>query len=693
MKRLKLVGFLTAVLLLAVLIPLIGGAAEAATYYVATNGSDGNPGTQAAPWATFSHSVGALQPGDTLLIQNGTYHEALNVTRSGTASAPITIQAVNDGQAIVDCQGSAAHALYIYGQSYVNVQGIVFKNTSDDVVKVGGGSHNDNLRRLSAYNSGIGNYHIFDVSGASYILIEDSVASQTAGSNKAGRYGFMSFSGANHNTFRRNYVKYYSHTGGGGPCAAAADYGGSYDVWENNVFDVSQMPAGCSPIGYQFGIFGTGAYYDTSHNKWYGNVVIGGPNLASAVHGETSGESMQGWEFYNNVFLNAPQGVVDMAGSLGSGWIFDNNTVAKMSSSSLQSLGSGTTISASSNSYVSSAVGEQASSSGSLTSRYNNFSSIGTPYSGSVSDKTGDQTMTASYDTATYGLGAYLMAPSGMMGKGENGGNIGANVLYEYQNGQLTNVPLWPWPMESRIKAELGISPTYASGGGLWTTLNGVYSSSAPAPSPTPTPTPTPTPSPIPTPTPTPTPTSGSGGSSSGANPSDSISAPQLIAPASGSVVGTTVTFEWTPSVSQAGKPVTYTHYYCTDQAMTNCISNNVVAQNSPVKTYAGMGGLLSGMVLFGIGFAGGPLSRKKKIAILIALLLLSLAVVSCGGGGAGSSSPNSSNPSQTVGSAPGSDITYTASGLQNGTTYYWKVAATDGQVSTESQAASFKTN
>jgi hypothetical protein len=64
---------------------------------------------------------------------------------------------------------------------------------------------------------------------------------------------------------------------------------------------------------------------------------------------------------------------------------------------------------------------------------------------------------------------------------GQNGSDIGANILYEYVNGQLTNQPLWPWPMEDRIKAETGFSVTWASGGGFWKTLTGVYGS-APVP-------------------------------------------------------------------------------------------------------------------------------------------------------------------------------------------------------------------
>jgi hypothetical protein len=38
-------------------------------------------------------------------------------------------------------------------------------------------------------------------------------------------------------------------------------------------------------------------------------------------------------------------------------------------------------------------------------------------------------------------------------------GDIGANVLYRYQDGALTATPLWPWPNEERLRAEMCAQP------------------------------------------------------------------------------------------------------------------------------------------------------------------------------------------------------------------------------------------
>lgn len=49
--------------------------ANGGTYYIATNGSDSNPGTFSQPWASFAHAVSEVQPGDTVKVRGGVYHE------------------------------------------------------------------------------------------------------------------------------------------------------------------------------------------------------------------------------------------------------------------------------------------------------------------------------------------------------------------------------------------------------------------------------------------------------------------------------------------------------------------------------------------------------------------------------------------------------------------------------------------
>lgn len=47
----------------------------AGSYFVAMNGSDTNPGTLGAPWATLDHAIGNTQPGDTVFARAGSYED------------------------------------------------------------------------------------------------------------------------------------------------------------------------------------------------------------------------------------------------------------------------------------------------------------------------------------------------------------------------------------------------------------------------------------------------------------------------------------------------------------------------------------------------------------------------------------------------------------------------------------------
>jgi len=66
------------------------------TWIVATNGNDANLGTLANPLRTIQKAASLAQPGDTVTIRAGTYHETVTPARSGTPGAPITFAPYNN---------------------------------------------------------------------------------------------------------------------------------------------------------------------------------------------------------------------------------------------------------------------------------------------------------------------------------------------------------------------------------------------------------------------------------------------------------------------------------------------------------------------------------------------------------------------------------------------------------------------
>ena len=59
-------------------------------YWVATDGSDSNPGTWNQPWGTIQHAADTIAAGDVILVKPGTYVGA-RIENSGTAVAPKTL--------------------------------------------------------------------------------------------------------------------------------------------------------------------------------------------------------------------------------------------------------------------------------------------------------------------------------------------------------------------------------------------------------------------------------------------------------------------------------------------------------------------------------------------------------------------------------------------------------------------------
>ena len=106
--------------------------APTATAYVATTGSDNNPGTQAQPWRTIQHAADTVAPGTTVYVRGGTYAEQVNILHSGSASAGYTTFTAYPGETpVVDgssLQAVSAGLFNLLDVSYVQVSGFEVRN-------------------------------------------------------------------------------------------------------------------------------------------------------------------------------------------------------------------------------------------------------------------------------------------------------------------------------------------------------------------------------------------------------------------------------------------------------------------------------------------------------------------------------------------------------------------------------------
>jgi hypothetical protein len=457
--------------------------ATAETYHVAPNGSDSKSGSIDAPWATFGHAMTNLQPGDTLVIKEGTYHQSLNVKVSGTPDKPITIKAEHDGKVIVDGEGKL-QPFFIDGRHDMVVEGIVFKNSNKSVVQL-----NDTdriiMRRISAYDANPdGNYALFQPIEVTDSLFEDIAVAGHARSS-------ITLYKCNNVIMRRGYSrisKKNDHPGRMG----IQTYGTSNSIVENFV---GTKEPGLNIVALAGLNIWANVNQTASHNTITGSIIydLDNPNgnIESYCFKMASKHRQQtGNRFINNVGINNRIGV-QWCGD--DGVKFDRMTLVDISDTVFfygegESAGNPkdpgyiSRADIRNSIFVSSKKGfdntgwrvTDGSYFGGLTHEFNVLFQVDTPYI-KATKGTGEISIAPQFNTAKYGKGAYLIAPKVLSDKGENGTQMGAQILYRCVNGKLTNEPLWPWPMEGRIKNELGVSVTWEANEGLWRTLDGVY--------------------------------------------------------------------------------------------------------------------------------------------------------------------------------------------------------------------------
>jgi hypothetical protein len=144
------------------------------TYYVAPNGNDSNPGTEANPWLTIQKAADTVQAGDTVYIKAGSYNEQVIVKNSGGANNYITLASSPGNSAIIDGSGidlgDGGGLFQISNKSYIKILGLQIKNSIGGIPGPAGilvlNSNHVIIENNSTYNtksSGIGVWYSSNV--------------------------------------------------------------------------------------------------------------------------------------------------------------------------------------------------------------------------------------------------------------------------------------------------------------------------------------------------------------------------------------------------------------------------------------------------------------------------------------------------------------------------------------------------
>jgi hypothetical protein len=401
----------------AILITGARAGAASCTHYASPTGT-GNGSSASQPFKS-ANFWSVAQPGHTLCLLDGQYTGSDSMinppqNRNGTASAPITVKALNDGKVTINGQGSYIPVRLSYNDYFV-IEGINASNSVASVVTLSNSSNNI-VRRVAAWDAADGNHSIFGIHYGNNNLLEDvagwGIARKIYESSQSGHY----------TTIRRAWGRWEgSHVVG--PKM-------TYTLAYNNVNMIVE-----NSIGTWSGerMKQTYVLLDYYGKPWTGN----------------------GAGTYTNYGVDQPYGIFGVDALTGT----DKNARSKL-------LGSIAYVRGSDRFHPSQAVFVTKLDSmelahtlayiqpGSQTNKqrfalYNLQSSTGvnlvarnlTGIGGAGSFYGTEWKKTALSEGAS--LSAVVNAFTST--------TSGANLCYRYQNGALTTQPLWPWPMNQRI--------------------------------------------------------------------------------------------------------------------------------------------------------------------------------------------------------------------------------------------------
>lgn len=127
-----------------------GGSAPATNeFWIATDGADTNPGTEAAPFATVIKGLSKAKPGVKLWLKPGNYASAATINisfgYSGTEQMPVTLQAAPGGRPVLDFSLQQPGNDDLRGinlvANYWHIKGIEIKKAGDNCIAIAGSSN------------------------------------------------------------------------------------------------------------------------------------------------------------------------------------------------------------------------------------------------------------------------------------------------------------------------------------------------------------------------------------------------------------------------------------------------------------------------------------------------------------------------------------------------------------------------
>jgi hypothetical protein len=391
-------------------------AQAACTHYASPSGT--GSGTSSSPFKIASF-WGVAKPGTTLCLLDGEYTGSASMINppknlAGTASAKITVRAVNDGKVRINGQGSYYPVQLSYNNYFV-IEGINASNSAASVVSISY-SNNNIVRRVAAWDAADGNHSIFGIHNATYNLLED-----VAGWGIA-RKIYESSQGGNYTTIRRAWGRWEGSHVVGPKMTFTLAYNNYNMIVENalGTWSGERMKETYVLLDYYGNPWtGTGAGTYTNYGVdqpygVFGNDGFTGTDKNARTKLLGSLAYVRGSDRFHPaqaVFITK----IDSIEVAHTGAYIEPGTNATKKPYALYNLQTATGVNL---------VARNTTAIGGSASFY------GTEWKKSALSEGASLSAVANPFTAT---------------------TTGANLCLRYQDGTLTTQPLWPWPMNQRI--------------------------------------------------------------------------------------------------------------------------------------------------------------------------------------------------------------------------------------------------
>lgn len=456
-RGIKTLGLKECLLKYLVLIFLwLQSSAWATTYYMSTTGNDEASGVTAeTAWATFAHAYGVLQAGDTLIVRDGTYNEALSPTCSGSLGSPITFQAENRGMAIIQMtSGNPGSAIEIssttsYTRSYITIDGFIARSWgehsaiyiySEDDVNESQMTNNITVRNTGAFgSSNQTNCDTIDLGNNLRDSLFEDIWAYGFGRKSLSAFGCLRI------TIRRAVLRYDYWEGGeyleNDPRGSFDGYNTTNSVFENIILlDSAPDPPDTTPDRAAFSASGNetpAGVEASSGNKYLGFVALNNYGNGLECNGG-SGDPNTNLYFKDLIIwdcLNGGGGVYVSNNTDGATFLnitcgesgYTGFTVNSSPTSPIDDISISTT-------FVTQSAGYAFSySAGDVPTFANN--------SATLNDEGSD--LNAEYAPTL----TYIVNPTMVSGH-----ERGATVMKRYVDGVITTTDLWPYPNEDLIK-------------------------------------------------------------------------------------------------------------------------------------------------------------------------------------------------------------------------------------------------